>query len=109
MQKDTVVHTISSTMLDETHSNIVRQIQDIADVMIVHSDGSQERLGLGGYLDVGIHDTMKDLIVNLIGATVFSVIGYFYAKKGDKGKFAGAFIPQVTDDAEEEKKIAAKE
>ena len=99
MQKDTIIHSISSTMLDETHSNIARQVQDIADVIIVHSDGTQESLGLGGYLDVGIHDTMKDLIVNLIGATVFSVIGYFYAKKGGKGKFAGAFIPQVEDES----------
>ena len=33
-----------------------------------------------GYLDVGLRDTMKDLFVNFIGATVFSVIGYFYIK-----------------------------
>lgn len=53
-------------------------------------------MGVGGYLDIGIHDTMKDLIVNLIGAAVFSVIGYFYVKKKGKGKFASEFIPQVT-------------
>ena len=38
---------------------------------------------------------MKDLIVNLIGAVVFSVIGYFYVKTKGKGKFAKEFIPQV--------------
>jgi len=64
-------------------------------VIIVHSDGSQEALGLGGYLDIGIHDTMKDLIVNMIGAIVFSVIGYYYVKQEGKGKFASRFIPQV--------------
>ena len=95
MQKDTVVSAINSTMLDPTKSNKIVQISDISDVVIVHSDGSEEALGVGGYLDVGINDTMKDLIVNLIGAVVFSVIGYFYVKTKGKGKFAKEFIPQV--------------
>lgn len=95
MQKDTVVSAINSTMLDPTKSNKIVQISDISDVVIVHSDGSEEALGVGGYLDVGINDTMKDLIVNLIGAVVFSVIGYFYVKTKGKGKFVKEFIPQV--------------
>lgn len=95
MQKDTVDSAINSTMLDPTKSNKVVQISDISDVVIVHSDGTEEALGVGGYLDVGINDTMKDLIVNLIGAVVFSVIGYFYVKTKGKGKFAKEFIPQA--------------
>ena len=35
----------------------------------------------GGYLDIGIIDTMKDLMVNFVGALVFSVIGYSYEAK----------------------------
>ena len=54
-------------------------------------------LGLGGYLDIGILDTMKDLFVNFIGAVVFSFIGYFYVKSRGKGKFASRFIPQVVE------------
>ncbi len=46
-------------------------IQDIADVILVHSDGSQTPLGVGGYLDIGLIDTMSDLLVNFIGAVVF--------------------------------------
>lgn len=95
MQKDTVVSTINSTMLDKTHSNKVVKITDISDVIIVHSDGTEEALDVGGYLDVGINDTMKDLIVNLVGAVVFSLIGFFYVKQKGKGKFAREFIPQV--------------
>ena len=49
----------------------------------------------GGYLDIGIVDTMKDLIVNCIGAVVFSVIGYFYIVGRNKGIFASKFIPQM--------------
>ncbi len=101
MQKDTVVTSISSTLLDPTRSNKTVVISDISDVVLIHSDGSEQRMGVGGYLDIGIHDTMKDLIVNLIGAAVFSVIGYFYVKKKGKGKFASEFIPQVTSAPEE--------
>lgn len=95
MQKDTVLHSISTVELDETKSNVPIRLDDIADVILVHSDGSQQSLGLGGYLDVGIHDTMKDLFVNFLGAVVFSVVGFFYVKQKGKGRFAARFIPQV--------------
>ena len=95
MQKDTVVQSIGTVTLDETNTNKVIRVDDISDVIIVHSDGSQQALGLGGYLDIGIIDTMKDLFVNFIGAFVFSIIGYFYVKQKGKGRFAASFIPQV--------------
>ena len=103
MQKDTVLSAIGSVALDPTMSNKVVRVKDIADVIIVHSDGSQQTLGLGGYLDVGLFDTMKDLFVNFIGAVVFSVIGYFYVKQEGKSKFASRFIPSVPGPEEERK------
>ena len=95
MQKDTIVHAIHSVNMDPTLTNTVVHIRDIADVIVVHSDGTQQALGLGGYLDIGIIDTMKDLFVNFIGAVVFSFIGYFYVKKKGQGKVAHRFIPKV--------------
>ena len=95
MQKDTVVNAIHSVNLDPTLTNTVVHIRDIADTILVHSDGTQEALGLGGYLDIGIIDTMKDLFVNFIGAVVFSVIGFFYVKEKGKGRVAHRFIPRV--------------
>ena len=95
MQKDTIVNAIHSVNLDPTLTNTVVHIRDIADVIVVHSDGTQQALGLGGYLDIGIIDTMKDLFVNFIGAVVFSFIGYFYVKKKGQGKVAHRFIPKV--------------
>ena len=95
MQKDTIVHSIQTVELDATRTNRVVSVKDIADVIVVHSDGTQQSLALGGYLDVGLHDTMKDLIVNFIGAVVFSIIGYFYVKEKGKGRFAARFIPRV--------------
>lgn len=97
MQKDTVVNAISSVMLDPTGRNNRVLIENIVDTIVVTADGQQISLGLGGYLDIGILDTMKDLFVNFIGAVVFSVIGYFYVKTRGQGKFASRFIPQVVD------------
>ena len=74
MQKDTIVSSITSVQVNG------------------------QELGFGGYLDIGLYDTMKDLFVNFIGAVVFSTIGYFYIKQRGKGKLARAFIPTITDE-----------
>ena len=103
MQKNTVLTAIGSVALDPTMSNKVIRVKDIADVIVVHADGSQQALGLGGYLDIGLYDTMKDLFVNFVGAVVFSIIGYFYVKQEGKGKFASRFIPRVPGPKEEKK------
>ena len=95
MQKDMVIKNIGSVMLDPTNSNKVIAVRDIADVVVIHGDGAQQALSVGGYLDVGLHDTMKDLIVNFIGAVVFSIIGFFYVKAKGQGGFAARFIPRV--------------
>lgn len=89
MQKDTVIHAIHSVSLDPTLSNKVVTIPDIQDVVI-----NGESLGLGGYLDIGIIDTMKDLFVNFIGAVVFSLSGFFFARsKGRRKSAAQGFVP----------------
>ena len=93
MQKDTVVHTISSVMLDETNRNIPIVIRDIQSVAVNGTD-----LGLGGYLDIGLYDTMEDLFVSFLGALTFSTIGFFYLKKRGKGNFARQFIPTIRED-----------
>ena len=102
MQKDTILHAVRTVELDPTRSNKVVAVKEIADVIFVHADGTQTVLGLGGYLDVGLNDTMKDLIVNFIGAVVFSVIGFFYVKGKGKGRFAARFIPRVLRGTEKE-------
>ena len=95
MQKDTIVNAIHTVVLDQSLTNTVIHIEDIQEVILIASDGTQQVLGVGGYLDVGIHDTMKDLLVNLIGAVVFSVIGYIAAARKGKSRIAAKFIPQV--------------
>ena len=95
MQKDTVVQSITSVMLDPTNSNTPITIDGIHSVAVNGTD-----LGFDGYLDIGLYDTMEDLFVNFIGAVTFGVIGYFYIKHRGKGKLAQAFIPTLSEDEE---------
>ena len=92
MQKDTVVQSITSVMLDPTNSNIPVTIDGITSVAV-----NGQELGFDGYLDIGLYDTMEDLFVNFVGAVVFSTIGYFYIKHRGQGKLARAFIPTITE------------
>ena len=81
MQKDWIVPAINSVKLNPTGANIP-----------IH-------------VDVQSVDTMKDLMVNFVGAVVFSVIGILYLKHRGKGKLAASLIPQVRDtDAETSEK-----
>ena len=100
MQKDFIVDAIRSVTLDPQQANRVHSITGITDVIVV-ADGQETALNLGGYLDIGLLDTMKDLWVNFIGAAVFSVIGYFYVKHRGNGFFAKRFIPRVLSGLEE--------
>lgn len=79
MQKDTVINSITSTHLDPTHSNSRIAVDNIGEVVI-----NGEELGAGGYLDIGLIDTMEDLLVNFAGAFLFSVLGYLYGRKGNR-------------------------
>lgn len=97
MQKDTVVQSITSVMLDPTNSNTPITIDGIHSVAVNGND-----LGFDGYLDIGLYDTMEDLFVNFIGAVTFSVIGYFYIKHRGKGKLARAFIPALSEQEEQD-------
>ena len=100
MQKDTILNTISTVNLDPNHGTQAVIIRGIEDVILVLEDGTQRALGLGGYLDVGISDTMMDLFVNFIGAVIFSTIGFFYVKNRGKSAIAPQFIPKVLETPE---------
>lgn len=104
MQKDTIVHTITSVMLDPAGGNVPVRIDDIYEVSV-----NGQELGLGGYLDIGLLDTMKDLFVNFIGAVIFSILGYFYVKTRGKGKLARRFIPRQKEEAADFLRIVEEE
>ena len=96
MQKDVVINEIRSVSLDPTKTNTVIAKSNINEVLI-----NGEALGVGGYLDIGLYDTMKDLIVNFIGAVIFSIIGFFYIKNRGNGRIARNFIPKLREETKE--------
>lgn len=100
MQKDTVLTAFTTVSLDPGGHNIPYLVQGVKDTVVIFNDGTQQAMALGGYLDLGLQDTMMDLLVNLIGAVVFSIIGYFYVKTKGKGKIARMFIPEVMETPE---------
>lgn len=90
MQKDFIINSFSSVTLDPTNTNTAILIDNIQNISI-----NGEAVNIEGYLDIGLIDTMKDLIVNFVGAAIFSIIGFIYIKNRGKGKFAEKFIPKL--------------
>lgn len=90
MQKDTVIHSIYSVSLDPLKANVPIAVTGIQEVVV-----NGQELGVQGYLDIGLLDTMYDLIVNFIGAFVFSVLGYGYVKYKDTHSFVNGLLPEA--------------
>ena len=96
MQKDRLTQSISTVYLEPEGKNKPVIVDNIQKTVIYSYDSSGDIIETtidGGYLDIGIIDTMKDLIVNFVGAVVFSIIGLLYIKNRDGYKFAEAFMP----------------
>ena len=93
MQKDVLVQEISTVYLDPNKENKTVLLKDIGKTIIYDKNNNEIAVIDNGYLDIGINDTMKDLLVNFVGAVVYSILGYFYIKNRDKYKFASNFIP----------------
>ena len=91
MQKDFFVTTINSVALNPSGANAAIHV-DVDSLLV---NGEDWIAKYGGYLDIGLIDTMKDLFVNFIGAVVFSFIGYFYVKHRGRGRLAPKFIPVI--------------
>lgn len=91
MQKDYIIHQINSVTLNPDKLTVVERVP--IESLIVN--GEDWIAKYGGYIDIGIIDTMKDLIVNFIGAVVFSIIGYFYIKNRGKNEIIDGLIPKL--------------
>lgn len=107
MQKDFIVDHFQSVKLDPTNSQQVIHVDDITGTVIQTASGKTFTID-GGYLDIGILDTMKDLLVNFIGAVVFCSFGFAFLKHGEKRKVASHVVeglrlkPEMKEAEEEE-------
>ena len=109
MQKDEIMTSISSVTLDETRSNKPVIIDNIQKTVIYSKNNSGEEVQTvinGGYLDIGLQDTIEDLFVNFLGAYAFSIIGWLYIHNRDKYKFAENFMPKRKSEKEIEESKA---
>lgn len=95
MQKDTIITAISSVSINPDGANVANRITDITQTIITGIRDGQvvDTVIQGGYLDIGLVDTMKDMLVNCVGAIVFSIVGYFYIH--GRGRIAAALIPRM--------------
>ena len=96
MQKDFIVQQVNSVTLNPSGLNEVVHVP--IESLVVNGEDWMEFPG--GYVDIGLIDTMKDLQVNFIGAVAFSLIGFFYVKSRGKGRLAASLIPIVLDPEE---------
>ena len=99
MQKDFLVQNINSVLLNPSGLNVV--VHEPITSLVVNGQDWMEFPG--GYVDIGLIDTMKDLMVNFIGAVIFSIIGFFYVKTRGKGRIASSLIPVVLSEKEKKK------
>lgn len=89
MQKDIFLDSVSSILLNPEGTNdaVTLEIESLS-----LNNGAYE---FPKYIDIGLTDTMKDLLVNFIGAFLSGIVGFFYAKGESKtGLFAG-LLPHV--------------
>ena len=103
MQEDCLIYDFHSFYLAGTH-NYVKQINDITETVIYYGNG--EELHRPGYLDIGLYDTLNDLLVGLIGAVVFGLVMLF--NRIFKGKVDCAMIPvvEIPEEKDEEEENA---
>jgi hypothetical protein len=92
MQKDTVLSAVTSVKLNPTGENVAVTVQ--ADSVSING----AELGVGGYLDIGLFDTMKDLFVNFIGALIFSIIGFVSLKTKKRSRVVESLVPRTSED-----------
>ena len=91
MQKDTVIPAVTSILLNPEGRNAAVTVP--IESIVINGEP------WAGYIDIGLHDTMKDLLVNFIGAVTFSLIGMLYIIGRNKGKTLGkivsGFVPRL--------------
>ena len=95
MQKDRIVEVFNSKEIGDKSINEKVEVKDITKTIIYHNNGKDKLVIEGGYLDIGIIDTMKDLFVNLIGAVIFSIFGWLYIIDRDKYHWIEKFVIKI--------------
>ena len=97
MQKDMLLHDshtirISSLLEETAPDSLVHSLNDIQRMELYDSTDNLIAIA-DGYLDIGLTDTVKDMVMNCVGAAVFCGLGYYGLKTSKHTRFASFFIP----------------
>lgn len=99
LQRDYVLNRITSYDLMGSSTGKMHYLEEITKTIIYTADGKKVVFN-GGYLDIGLFDSMIDLLVAVIGSGLFSLL---YLVKN--GKLVGFMVPKLLPwDKEEFKK-----
>lgn len=84
MQKDTIISHVSSILLDPngTNTSVTEEIKSV----VVNG------AAWPGYIDVGLHDTMSDMLISTAGALVGAACCYINARSPKRFRFIRAFF-----------------
>lgn len=99
-QKDTVIDTVISEMLNPGNDKPAMKVENITETVIYGTvNGEETAVSVKGYLDIGKTDTMEDMFVHFVGTAVFLIFCGLGMKKGG-GAFWEAFVPHRLTDEE---------
>lgn len=90
MQEDMLVNDFKSYLLSGSHNDIAI-IDNITETIIRYDDGKE--IVIKGYLDLGLFDTLNDLLVCMFG-TVAYIIALLLSNRFNK-KINDLFIPKI--------------
>ena len=101
MMADTIVNEIHSGILSGIHAETL-QLDGITKTVIYYGNG--ESYVINGYLDIGLIDTMTDLIACTVGTAAYAVVALLSYMK--LPKFNAILIPRVVDEnADDEEQL----
>lgn len=80
-QKDTIINQLSSTKLDGSKNSKPVVIKNIAKTVIYEDNDKILTTINGGYLDIGLNDTMGDLLMATSGSFIAGLIIYIVYKR----------------------------
>lgn len=89
-QKDTLIKDIASVSIDNVKNYKEEKVLEIEETILYGKNKKVLKVIKGGYLDIGLSDTMSDFFANFLGVFIFWVINYLsiYGKK----RFVNIFL-----------------
>ncbi len=103
MLEDAMVTDIQSYLLSQSH-NVAVELNDITQTVITY-DGGKEWVINGGYMDLGLYDTLNDLLIAAAGTVSIAIVSIISFYKFPK--FNKMFIPELVNNRRKPVEVTA--